>query len=127
MRAFFKSHAPAPVPPNGEMWVLEQVMLSERTVVRSYRADVICNARDSVIERANKDSECLMRGLLAKPKLAYALKDFKQIVEILLDKGHQEQLLTLANSRGLDNLAKSAIRRSLLERAFSGKAPVLAS
>jgi hypothetical protein len=113
-----KSHAPAPVPPYGEMWVLEIVMATVRKSENQSRIAAINNARDAILERAEKDSERMMKGLLANPELTFALKSFEQILAILLKKGHKDDLVKLSQDHRVGKLQKSQIRVALAAAGF---------
>jgi hypothetical protein len=116
----FKSHAPAPVPPiKGEMWVLEFVMASVRKSETQSRIAAINNARDAILERAEKDHARMMSGLLAKPELTFALKSFGKVVAILIEKGHKDELVKLSKDRRVGKEQQSEIRVALANAGFA--------
>lgn len=98
---------------------MEFDMVSARKSEKQSRIAAIENARDAILERAEKDHARMMSGLLANPKLTFALKSFGKIVAILIEKGHKDELVTLSNDRRVGKEQRSEIRVALANAGFA--------
>jgi hypothetical protein len=98
---------------------MEFDMASARKSENQSRIAAIENARDAIMERAEKDHARMMSGLLANPKLTFALKSFGKIVAILIEKGHKDELVTLSNDRRVGKEQRSEIRVALANAGFA--------
>lgn len=98
-------------------------MASIRKSQNQSRIPAINDARDAILarmlERADKDSERFMSGLLANPKLTFALKSFDQVIVILLAKGHKNELAQLSKHHLVGQEQKSQLCRALLNAGFA--------
>lgn len=94
-------------------------MASARKSENQSRIAAINNARDAILERAEKDSARMMSGLLANPKLTFALKSFDQVIAILLSKGFKNELAQLSKHHHVGKEQKSQLRRALLDAGFA--------
>ena len=93
-------------------------MTSLRKSENQSRIAAIDNARDAILERAEKDAARMMKGMLTHPELTRNLHNFEKILEILLNKGYKEELILLAQHSKVREVEKSKIRRAVGEDNF---------
>lgn len=94
-------------------------MASTRKSENQSRIAAVNNARDAILERAEKDSARMMSGLMANPKLTFALKSFDQIIVILLAKGFKNELAQLSENHQVGKEQRSQLRVALANAGFA--------
>lgn len=94
-------------------------MASARKSENQSRIAAINSARDAILERAENDPARMMSGLLANPRLTFALKSFGKIVAILIEKGHKDDLVKLSMDHRVGKEQKSEIRVALANAGFA--------
>lgn len=94
-------------------------MASTRKSENQSRIAAVNNARDAILERAEKDSARMMSGLLANPELTFALKSFDQVIAILLKKGFKNELALLSKHHKVGKEQKSQLRIALAAAGFA--------
>jgi len=94
------------------------MVASARKSENQSRIAAIDAARDAILERAEKDPARMMQGLLANPKLTFALKSFEDIIDILLAKGQKDDLVKLSKMAQTPPMQRSQLRKKLLAAGF---------
>lgn len=94
-------------------------MASARKSENQSRIAAANDARDAILERAEKDSARMMSGLLANPKLVFQLKDFDKLITALLKKGFKNELAQLSKNYQVGKMQRSQLRIALAAAGFA--------